>query len=129
MAKLSGLYVIATASPKNFELCRKLGADEVFDYRDPEVVAKIKKSAEAKGGLRHAMDCVGEGGTEQKSAAALGEQGGTISMIMPLSKEGNGRSDVKSVWSLAYELMGKVSDTTLHTTPSQCTTDTDHSRV
>lgn len=87
------------------------------------------KHAEAKGGLRNAMDCVGEGGTEQKSAAALGEQGGTISMIMPLSKEGNGRSDVKSVWSLAYELMGKVSDITLHTTPSQCTTDTDHSRV
>jgi hypothetical protein len=28
----SGLEVIATASPHNFDLLKKLGADHVFDY-------------------------------------------------------------------------------------------------
>lgn len=118
MAKLSGLHVIATASPKNFELCRSLGADEVFDYKDAEVIEKIKASAGTKGGLKHAVDCVGEGGTVQKVATALGEQGGTISVVLP-QKEGSGRSDVKVVNSLAYNLMGKVRDTTLQSTSVQ----------
>jgi hypothetical protein len=35
--------VITTASPKNFDYCRKLGAAEVFDYKSPSVVADIVK--------------------------------------------------------------------------------------
>lgn len=93
LAKLSGLYVIATASPKNFELCRDLGADEVFDYRDVEVVAKIRESAKGKGGLKHAVDCVSEGGTVKQVAAALGEQGGTVSVILPPKGGGGERED------------------------------------
>ena len=41
--KLSGYTVIATASPKNNDLIKSLGADFVFDYRDPDVVQKIKE--------------------------------------------------------------------------------------
>ncbi|KAF5314227.1 hypothetical protein D9758_018293 [Tetrapyrgos nigripes] len=40
LAKLGGMRVIATASPKHFDRLKALGADEVFDYRDPEVVKK-----------------------------------------------------------------------------------------
>ncbi|KAF4631493.1 hypothetical protein G7Y89_g6637 [Cudoniella acicularis] len=37
----SGYEVITTASPKNFEYMRQLGASHVFDYRDPETVKEI----------------------------------------------------------------------------------------
>lgn len=61
--------VIATASPHNFALLRELGANAVFDYRDADVSAKIKKWVESKGieaGIEKAFDCFSEGG---KSAA------------------------------------------------------------
>ena len=32
LAKNAGAYVITTASPRNHELVKKLGADEVIDY-------------------------------------------------------------------------------------------------
>ncbi|TFY76299.1 hypothetical protein EWM64_g7715 [Hericium alpestre] len=57
-AKLSGLKVFATASPKNHALVKSLGADEVFDYHDPEVGAKIKAATGGK--LTHAVDCIAE---------------------------------------------------------------------
>lgn len=38
----SGARVVSTASPKNHELVKSFGADEVFDYRDPEVAEKIR---------------------------------------------------------------------------------------
>jgi hypothetical protein len=38
----SGARVVSTASPKNFDLVKSLGADAVFDYRDSDVVKKIK---------------------------------------------------------------------------------------
>eukprot|EP01099_Mayorella_cantabrigiensis_P005693 TRINITY_DN461_c0_g1_i1.p1 TRINITY_DN461_c0_g1~~TRINITY_DN461_c0_g1_i1.p1 ORF type:complete len:336 (+),score=85.97 TRINITY_DN461_c0_g1_i1:90-1097(+) len=56
LAKLSGFHVVATASDKNFELVRKFGADEVFDYRDTNAAEKIKAATAGK--LQYAFDCV-----------------------------------------------------------------------
>ncbi|KAF8266444.1 hypothetical protein EI94DRAFT_1849429 [Lactarius quietus] len=39
--KLAGFHVIMTASPKNFDLVKDLGADEVFDYCNEGVIEKI----------------------------------------------------------------------------------------
>ncbi|KAG7571181.1 hypothetical protein FFLO_00854 [Filobasidium floriforme] len=36
LAKLAGYKVIATASPKNFDLVKSYGADEVVDYKDAD---------------------------------------------------------------------------------------------
>ncbi|KAL0933795.1 zinc-binding dehydrogenase family superfamily [Colletotrichum truncatum] len=44
----AGYNVIATASPKNFEYLKKLGAKEVFDYRSPTVVRDIIQSLETQ---------------------------------------------------------------------------------
>lgn len=109
LAKLSGLYVIATASQKNFELLKQLGADEVFDYRDPEVTKKIKEAAHkiSKDGLKHAVDCVSEEKTLNQVAEALSEEGGVISAILA-PKDLNPRTGVTIVTSMATELMGKV---------------------
>jgi NADPH:quinone reductase-like Zn-dependent oxidoreductase len=54
LASLAGLKVIATASPRNFDLLKTLGAAHVFDYRDPNVVNLIKETAQ--GNLHYAFD-------------------------------------------------------------------------
>lgn len=44
LARASGIDVVATASPRNFDVLRKLGASTVFDYADPEIIQKIVAS-------------------------------------------------------------------------------------
>lgn len=68
-AKASGLTVITTASPHNFEYLKSLGADAVFDYRSPTCGAEIREFTKNK--LRHAWDCAGKG--EAMCAAALSD--------------------------------------------------------
>lgn len=41
LASAAGYDVVATASPKNFDYVRRLGATKVFDYNDPNVVNAI----------------------------------------------------------------------------------------
>lgn len=43
LATAAGYRVVSTASPKNTDLVRALGADAVFDYRDPDVLASIRE--------------------------------------------------------------------------------------
>lgn len=49
-----GLKVITTASIKHEQFLKELGADQVFDYKDPDVVEKIKSYA--KGSIDYAYD-------------------------------------------------------------------------
>lgn len=55
-AKLSGCKVYTTCSPRNFELCKQYGADEVFDYSDPDVGAKIREATGDALGVT--FDCI-----------------------------------------------------------------------
>jgi NADPH:quinone reductase-like Zn-dependent oxidoreductase len=48
LAVASGYEVITTASPKNFELVRSLGASHVFDYHSATAVPEIIKLLEGK---------------------------------------------------------------------------------
>lgn len=41
LLRLAGLIPIATCSPRNFELAKSNGAEEVFDYHDKDVAQKI----------------------------------------------------------------------------------------
>ena len=41
LAVAAGYEVIATASPKNFDYVKKLGASEVFDYRSESAVSDL----------------------------------------------------------------------------------------
>jgi NADPH:quinone reductase-like Zn-dependent oxidoreductase len=41
LAKASGLEVIATASPRNFDMVKGLGASAVFDYSSASIVDDI----------------------------------------------------------------------------------------
>jgi NADPH:quinone reductase-like Zn-dependent oxidoreductase len=49
MARLAGYTVVATSSELNFEHCRALGADSVFDYKSPSVVDDIVAACKATG--------------------------------------------------------------------------------
>ncbi|MER6074240.1 zinc-binding alcohol dehydrogenase family protein [Streptomyces sp. NPDC001817] len=41
LAVAAGYEVVTTASPRNFDYVRSLGASQVFDYNDPDVVADV----------------------------------------------------------------------------------------
>ncbi|KAI1377959.1 zinc-binding oxidoreductase CipB [Hypoxylon crocopeplum] len=41
LAKAAGYEVLATASPKNFDYLKDLGASQVFDYKDPNAVTAM----------------------------------------------------------------------------------------
>lgn len=44
LATVAGVRVIAIASPKNFDFCRKCGATDVFDYNNSNVVDDVVKA-------------------------------------------------------------------------------------
>lgn len=102
-AKLTGCEVIATASPHNFDLVRKLGADQVFDYKDPEVGAKIRKATNDK--LKLVFDCIAEGGSSDITAAALSSSGGHVSTLLPVKDYP--RDDVMHKFTFAYTSIGE----------------------
>lgn len=80
LAKLSNIPVVTTASPHNHELVKSLGADAVFDYKDPEVASKIKAWVKGNGYQRFdgALDNISEHGSTELVASSLGEFGGKI---------------------------------------------------
>lgn len=48
LAVASGVSVVTTASPANFEYCRKLGASQVYDYHDEDVEDQIVDALKGK---------------------------------------------------------------------------------
>jgi NADPH:quinone reductase-like Zn-dependent oxidoreductase len=59
LAKLSGLHVITCCSPRNHDLVKSLGADEVVDYNDASAPAKLKAKHPT---LALGFDCIAEKG-------------------------------------------------------------------
>ncbi|KAH8702484.1 putative alcohol dehydrogenase [Talaromyces proteolyticus] len=102
-AKASGYSVITTCSTKNFDLVKKLGAVEAFDYKDPDCGKKLNEYT--KNALRYAWDCVGTADAAQICAAALttnsGAHYGTI--LGPKFP----REDVAYTATLAYRGTGE----------------------
>jgi NADPH:quinone reductase-like Zn-dependent oxidoreductase len=104
LAKLSGLYVIATASERNFSLLRSLGADVVVDYRDPVQAAKQIREA-APGPIEHAVDCVSTGTSFEIVAGSLDGKGTIANLTLgdyPLVE------GAKAVSGIIFNYFGKV---------------------
>jgi NADPH:quinone reductase-like Zn-dependent oxidoreductase len=70
----TGLHVVTTASPHNFDLVKSLGADQVFDYKEKDVGAKIREATSDN--LRFVFDTISEKGSPEISAAAISSKGG-----------------------------------------------------
>lgn len=83
LAKLAGLYVVATGSKKNHELLKSLGADTVVDYTDPDWPEQVRKVTHD--GLQHAFDCISEKGTPQAITKAMSPtKGGHVVTLLPV---------------------------------------------
>jgi len=85
IAAASGLKVISTASPSNHDYLKSLGAAEVFDYKDPEVVDKIKQAS--GGGVKWALDTISEKGSTVLAAECFGSERGKVGTLLPVKPE------------------------------------------
>ncbi|KAF2463086.1 GroES-like protein [Lindgomyces ingoldianus] len=103
-AKLSGCEVFATASPHNLDLLRNLGADHVFDYREPGVGAKIHDATNNK--LALVLDCITDQGSPEICCEAISSNGGHYSAL-GLNAGKLPRDDVKNSLTVAYSALGE----------------------
>ncbi|KAL5050984.1 hypothetical protein BDW71DRAFT_194090 [Aspergillus fruticulosus] len=101
-AKLSGYTVLTTCSPHNFDLVKSLGADAVFDYRDPSVPAKIREYTNDK--LRLVLDTISLEPSAKFCDGALSTSGGEYSALLPVAID---RANVNSNVTLAYTAVGE----------------------
>lgn len=113
IAKAAGMKIFALCSPKNFELVKSFGADEVFDYRDKEVGEKIKAASGGK--IQAAVDAISEHGSVKIIVSALSSDGGKISNILPYDKDAEEvlGSKYTATFSHACDLIVDVSGYTL----------------
>lgn len=93
--RLSGYKVVATASPRNFELVKSFGADEVFDYKDPEVVSKIKQATGDS--ITNAVDTISLKDSQRITAESLGPSGGKAVLLLGPAAGATDRKDVKFI--------------------------------
>ncbi len=101
LAKLAGRTVVATASPHNFDLVKRHGADAVYDYKSPTAAADIRAAYPT---LAQAFDGISENGTTEFCASVL-QPGGTVVVLLPAkAAEIN---DVKTQHILGYTLFGR----------------------
>jgi len=102
-AKLSGLTVVATSSPHNFDLLKSYGADHVFDYNSPTVGADIREATDDK--LQHVFDTIAYDSTAAIAAEAISSKGGKYSSLLTVKEFP--RDDVSNAATLAYTGFGE----------------------
>ncbi|KAI0403997.1 zinc-binding dehydrogenase [Xylaria palmicola] len=108
LAKLAGLYVIATGSKQNHDLLTSLGADAVVDYKDAAWPEKVRDLSHDN--LQHAFDCIAEKETTPLVARALSPtKGGHIICILPRknSELPEGLTKVKVESTIVYTVFGE----------------------
>lgn len=80
LARIYSIPVVTVCSPKNFNLCKKLGATHVFDYRDADIIAKIKYAAP---NIQHVFDTIGDETSSVTASQAVSEKGGVLCTVRP----------------------------------------------
>ncbi|KAK8052995.1 zinc-binding dehydrogenase [Apiospora saccharicola] len=109
LAKMAGLFVIATASKRNHELLKQLGADATVDYNDADWVDQVKKVSHEN--LEYAFDCISEKETTPVVAQCLSPtKGGHVMCILPrktteLPEELQNKVRIES--TIAYTVFGR----------------------
>ncbi|KAI0760424.1 GroES-like protein [Fomes fomentarius] len=88
LAAVSGYKVVSTTSPRNFDLVKSLGASEVFDYKDPKLVSKIKRI----------------------TAETIAPSGGEITLVTGPEDGATSRADVKFKSTLIHTALGRAFD-------------------
>ncbi|KAI8628965.1 alcohol dehydrogenase GroES-like domain-containing protein [Xylariaceae sp. FL1651] len=103
--KISGLWPIATCSPKNFARVKSLGAVQAFDYNGSACGMEIRNYTENT--LSYALDCVASSETMYMCFEAIGTSGGRYVALEPPSRMVKyTRRDVYADWVMAFTLFG-----------------------
>ncbi|KAI5364264.1 putative GroES-like superfamily, alcohol dehydrogenase-like, NAD(P)-binding domain superfamily [Septoria linicola] len=106
-AQLSGAKVIAICSPRNFDLVKSVGAEEAFDYNDPDCAENVR--AYTNNELELVLDCIAEGSSPSICESCISSSPtpgkATISYLL---KASHSRSDVANKKTLGYTIMGEA---------------------
>ncbi|KAF2099709.1 putative zinc-binding oxidoreductase ToxD [Rhizodiscina lignyota] len=110
-ARLSGLEIYATSSPRNFDLLRALGAVNVYDYNSPTCGADIRRDTNNQ--LFHVFDCISAGSSLEVCCEALSSDSRSPFGEQPIhhtlvAVEKLPRPDVKMTYALAYTATGET---------------------
>ncbi|CAE6445640.1 unnamed protein product [Rhizoctonia solani] len=114
LAKLSGYKVVTTASPKNFNLLKSLGADVTIDYKDTDAVQQIQKVTENS--LKFAFDTISKANTQTDcvKSLALAPEGTTpgkvVIVAVPNEDARALRNDVIIQFTVIYTALGRSFD-------------------
>lgn len=99
----AGVEVIATASPQNFDLLKRLGASHVFDYRsksiDDELISAFKGKESAG-----CVDCIGENGAMESCLEVMRRSKGNkfVAAAHPLPEDLNVDTPIKFIWGSLF---------------------------
>jgi NADPH:quinone reductase-like Zn-dependent oxidoreductase len=80
IAAIYGFNIVTTCSPRNNDVVKRHGATHVFDYKDPDVIAKIRQAVPD---LTYGFDCIGNENSSTLCGQAMGEKKGTICTVRP----------------------------------------------
>lgn len=106
LATASGLQVIATCSKERFDLIKGLGAKVCLDYKDSDLVAKIKEATDDS--VEYAFDTYGMDGSAKKCHDALSSQkGGKLVNIVTQDPKDFPRKDVEQITTIVYTGVGE----------------------
>lgn len=83
LAKLAGMKVVTTASPRSHDLVKQFGVDDVFDYRSPTAVEDITR---AYPNIDRAMDCFSEGVSTDFCAKVVRKSQGKVVTLLDSGK-------------------------------------------
>lgn len=100
----SGFKVVTTCSPRNFDLVKKYGADEAFDYKDGEKTSAAIRSL-TNDSLQIAFDTISTVDSATLCNDALSTSGGRYSNLQWFDYPR--RDNVKYDYTLAYTIFGE----------------------
>lgn len=103
LAKLAGLEVITTCSPRSNDLVRSYGADHIYDYRSSTALSSITT---AHPDLRLAFDGFSAGASTKFCCDAVAQSHGKVVSLDPMAKSKN--ANVELVPMLMYTVFGRA---------------------
>ena len=84
LATASGVAVVATASQKNFEFCKEMGAQKVVDYNSGDAVKQIVAAMKELGGsFKGVYDAIGSDATKLSVQVAQELGGAPVATALP----------------------------------------------
>ncbi|KAG4441171.1 hypothetical protein IFR05_003342 [Cadophora sp. M221] len=102
LARKAGYTVVATASPHSFDLVKRYGADDVFDYHSKTAADEITK---AHPNITQALDCFSAGASTEFCARVIKSKGGKVITVFDMGKSKTKGVEYESL--IVYTVFGQ----------------------